>query len=283
GRRGHPVRPLLGQRCALAGAALRDLLLPGHRVLPGARACPVRARRPGRAQAGPRIPADVRAQPPSHRPPGICRGVARMVRTGGAGGAPLRPDPGRTRPVPDAGMSHGHGPFPLVDDPDAPFPPAALALREPDGLLAVGGDLSPRRLLNAYRGGIFPWYSDGQPILWWSPDPRLVFRTDAVRLSSRFRRSLRRCDWRVRADTDFAAVIAACADSPRLGQSGTWITASMRAAYLRLHQLGHAHSIEVWDRQGRLAGGLYGVAVGRMFFGENMFSAYSGGSKVALA
>jgi len=180
-------------------------------------------------------------------------------------------------------MSHGHGPFPLVDDPDAPFPPAALALREPDGLLAVGGDLSPRRLLNAYRGGIFPWYSDGQPILWWSPDPRLVFRTDAVRLSSRFRRSLRRCDWRVRADTDFAAVIAACADSPRPGQSGTWITASMRAAYLRLHQLGHAHSIEVWDRQGRLAGGLYGVAVGRMFFGESMFSAYSGGSKVALA
>lgn len=174
-------------------------------------------------------------------------------------------------------------PFLLPDDPAAAFPPAARALREPDGLLAVGGDLSPLRLLNAYRGGIFPWYSDGQPILWWSPDPRLVFRTDAVRLSSRLRRALRRCDWRIRADTAFEAVIGACANTPRPGQSGTWITAQMQAAYLRLHHLGHAHSIEVWDGQGRLAGGLYGVAIGRMFFGESMFSACSGGSKVALA
>ncbi|KAF1685563.1 leucyl/phenylalanyl-tRNA--protein transferase [Pseudoxanthomonas broegbernensis] len=174
-------------------------------------------------------------------------------------------------------------PFLLPDDPSVPFPPAAHALREPDGLLAVGGDLSAPRLLNAYRHGIFPWYSEGQPILWWSPDPRLVFRTDAVRLSQRFRRSLRRSGWRVRADTAFDAVIDACADSPRPGQSGTWITGAMKAAYARLHRLGHAHSVEVWDGQGRLAGGLYGVAIGRMFFGESMFSARPGGSKAALA
>lgn len=171
----------------------------------------------------------------------------------------------------------------LSADPEAPFPPADSALREPDGLLAVGGDLSPVRLLNAYRHGIFPWYGDGQPILWWSPDPRMVFRTDGVRLSSRFRRGLRRSRWQVRADTAFEAVIAACAESPRPGQDGTWITAQMRAAYVHLHRLGHAHSVEVFDEAGALAGGIYGVAVGRMFFGESMFSARTGGSKIALA
>ena len=171
----------------------------------------------------------------------------------------------------------------LSADPEAPFPPADSALREPDGLLAVGGDLSPVRLLNAYRHGIFPWYGDGQPILWWSPDPRMVFRTDGVRLSSRFRRGLRRSHWQVRADTAFEAVIAACAESPRPGQDGTWITAQMRAAYVHLNRLGHAHSVEVFDEDGTLVGGIYGVAVGRMFFGESMFSARTGGSKIALA
>ena len=171
----------------------------------------------------------------------------------------------------------------LSADSEAPFPPADSALREPDGLLAVGGDLSPVRLLNAYRHGIFPWYGEGQPILWWSPDPRMVFRTDGVRLSSRFRRGLRRSRWQVRADTAFEAVIAACAQSPRPGQDGTWITAWMRAAYVHLHRLGHAHSVEVFDEAGALAGGIYGVAVGRMFFGESMFSAHTGGSKIALA
>lgn len=170
----------------------------------------------------------------------------------------------------------------LPADPEAPFPPADFALREPDGLLAIGGDLSPARLLNAYRHGIFPWYSEGQPILWWSPDPRMVLRTDGVRLSRRFRRWLRRSEWTLRADTDFAAVIRACARTPRSGQRGTWITAEMEAAYLELHRLGHAHSVEVFDGE-RLAGGVYGVAVGRMFFGESMFSEESGGSKVALA
>lgn len=170
----------------------------------------------------------------------------------------------------------------LPSDPNAPFPPARAALRQPDGLLATGGDLSPTRLLNAYRQGIFPWYSDGQPILWWCPDPRVVFRADGVRLSSRFRRWLRRCEWTVRSDTCFDRVIAACARTPRPGQRGTWITAEMIAAYRKLHELGHAHSIEVFS-DGRLVGGLYGVAVGRMFFGESMYSAESGGSKVALA
>lgn len=165
---------------------------------------------------------------------------------------------------------------------DAPFPPAETALREPDGLLAVGGDLTPVRLLNAYAGGVFPWFSDGQPLLWWSPDPRMVFRTDGVRLSSRFRRSLRANPWVVRADTRFAEVIAACATSFRPGQDGTWITDAMREAYVALHRMGHAHSVEVFEGE-RLVGGIYGVAIGQMFFGESMFSAASGGSKVVLA
>lgn len=173
-------------------------------------------------------------------------------------------------------------PFLLAPESDAPFPPAELALRQPDGLLAVGGDLSPSRLLNAYRGGIFPWFSEGQPLLWWSPDPRMVFRTDHLHLASRFRRGLRRSSWRVHADTAFDAVVAECASRPRPGQDGTWITDAMREAYGVLHRAGHAHSIEVFDGA-RLVGGLYGVAIGRMFFGESMFSAESGGSKVAIA
>jgi len=173
-------------------------------------------------------------------------------------------------------------PFLLPPDPGAPFPPAELALHEPDGLLAIGGDLSPVRLLNAYAGGIFPWFSEGQPILWWSPDPRMVFRTDGVRLSSRFRRELRSSAWTVAADTAFAEVVQACASAPRPGQDGTWITAGMQRAYEELHRLGYAHSVEVFDG-GELVGGIYGVAIGRMFFGESMFSGRSGGSKVALA
>ncbi|WP_313316413.1 leucyl/phenylalanyl-tRNA--protein transferase [Stenotrophomonas sp.] len=174
------------------------------------------------------------------------------------------------------------GPF-LLDTPsDAPFPPAELAAREPDGLLAIGGDLSPVRLLNAYAGGVFPWFSEGQPLLWWSPDPRMVFRTDAVHLSSRFRRGLRQSNWQVRADTAFSEVMLACAGAPRPGQDGTWITAEMHQAYVQLHQLGYAHSVEVYDED-TLVGGIYGVSIGQMFFGESMFSGRSGGSKVALA
>ena len=170
----------------------------------------------------------------------------------------------------------------LPVDPEAPFPPVETALRDPDGLLAFGGDLSPARLLNAYEHGVFPWFSDGQPILWWSPDPRTVFRTAGIHLPSRFRRRLRGSTWTVRADTAFAGVIEACATVPRHGQHGTWITDDMRAAYLELHRLGHAHSVEVFDG-GRMVGGIYGVAMGRMFFGESMYSGESGGSRVALA
>ena len=171
----------------------------------------------------------------------------------------------------------------LDPDPGSPFPPADRALRHPDGLLAVGGDLSAERLLNAYRHGIFPWYSQGQPILWWSPDPRMVFDVAKFHLPSRFARSLRKSGWRLRADSCFGAVIRACAYAPRGGQgNGTWIMPEMLRAYERLHDLGHAHSIEVFQDE-QLVGGIYGVAVGRMFCGESMFSAQPGGSKVALA
>ncbi len=170
----------------------------------------------------------------------------------------------------------------LPDDSYAPFPDPRSALRNPDGLLAFGGDLSPPRLLNAYAHGIFPWYSEGQPILWWSPDPRMVFRSDGVHLSRRFRRELKALDWTIRADTAFDRVVLNCANSPRTGQDGTWITPTMRSAYGDLHRHGHAHAIEVWEGS-LLVGGLYGVAIGRMLFAESMFSAVSGGSKVALA
>ena len=162
-----------------------------------------------------------------------------------------------------------------------PFPPVEHALHDPDGLLAAGGDLTPARLLEAYRHGIFPWYSEGEPILWWSPDPRMVFATGNVHVSARMRRWLKHCDWTIRADGAFADVVRACA-APRAGRRGTWITAAMLDAYLGLHQLGHAHSVEAVDATGRLVGGIYGVAIGRMFFGESMFSHATNGSKVAL-
>jgi leucyl/phenylalanyl-tRNA--protein transferase len=160
------------------------------------------------------------------------------------------------------------------------FPPVHAALDEPNGLLAAGGDLSPQRLLEAYRHGIFPWFSEGEPILWWSPDPRMVFATDDVHMSARLRRWLRGCAWTIRADSAFALVMRACA-APRSRQPTTWITPEMLQAYAKLHELGHAHSIEVYDAD-TLVGGIYGVAVGRMFFGESMFSLRTNASKVAL-
>jgi leucyl/phenylalanyl-tRNA--protein transferase len=161
------------------------------------------------------------------------------------------------------------------------FPPPDEALAEPNGLLAAGGDLSPRRLLEAYRHGIFPWFSGGEPILWWSPDPRTVFRTDAPHVSRRLRRWLAHCDWTISADTDFAAVMRACAGRRRR-QSGTWITPAILKAYGELHDLGFAHSVEVRNAAGELVGGIYGVAIGRMCYGESMFSRATNGSKVAL-
>lgn len=165
-------------------------------------------------------------------------------------------------------------------DDNQPFPHPDNALTEPDGLLAVGGNLSPRRLLRAYRLGIFPWYSPGQPILWWSPDPRLVLFPERIQTSRSLRKTLRKGAFETTVDTDFAAVIGACAE-PRASGPGTWITPEMHRAYCRLHRLGHAHSVEIWQ-QGELVGGLYGVALGRVFYGESMFSLASDASKVAL-
>ena len=161
-----------------------------------------------------------------------------------------------------------------------PFPGVETALDEPNGLLAAGGDLSPARLLDAYRNGIFPWFSEDEPILWWSPDPRMVFETDRLHVSTRLRRWLRTCDWTITADRDFQGVMRACA-APRPKQPTTWITPRILHAYETLHALGHAHSIEVYESW-RLVGGIYGIAVGTMFFGESMFSAKTNGSKVAL-
>jgi leucyl/phenylalanyl-tRNA--protein transferase len=165
-------------------------------------------------------------------------------------------------------------------DRDTPFPPLSRALRRPNGLLAAGGDLSPRRLLDAYRRGIFPWYSDDEPILWWSPDPRMVLFPDELRVSRSLAKVLRNRTYEVRLDTAFDAVVAGCADSRR-HDPGTWITDEMRVAYNRLHSLGYAHSAETWV-EGQLVGGLYGVALGRMFFGESMFSRASDASKIAF-
>jgi leucyl/phenylalanyl-tRNA---protein transferase len=161
------------------------------------------------------------------------------------------------------------------------FPAPAQAWNEPNGLLAAGGDLSIERLLRAYRHGIFPWYEAGQPILWWSPDPRTVLEPGALRISRSLRRSLQRAGFDVTFDQAFDAVVRACA-GPRVGATGTWITVEMRHAYLRLHQAGYAHSVEVW-REGALVGGLYGVAMGRLFCGESMFSRVTDASKTALA
>jgi leucyl/phenylalanyl-tRNA--protein transferase len=161
---------------------------------------------------------------------------------------------------------------------DNRFPPVEHAVKS--GLLAVGGDLSPERLLAAYREGIFPWYAEGEPILWWSPDPRFVLLPDELRISRSMRQFLKKGLVRITFDQDFRGVIAAC-QKPRPGQDGTWITEEMQEAYCALHALGYAHSVEVWQ-DGALAGGLYGVSLGRAFFGESMFSIMPNASKAAL-
>jgi len=165
------------------------------------------------------------------------------------------------------------------DDPPDAFPPAEYAAIEPNGLLAIGGDLSPERLLAAYRAGIFPWYDAEQPILWWSPDPRAVLLPGDLHVSRSLRRCLRRNRYTISTDQAFAAVIGECAD--RRADTGTWITPELRAAFLELHEMGHAHSVESWDGD-QLAGGIYGLNIGRVFFGESMFSAGRDASKVAL-
>jgi leucyl/phenylalanyl-tRNA--protein transferase len=168
--------------------------------------------------------------------------------------------------------------FQLTDD--LIFPPPHLA--SDNGLLAIGGDLSPERLLLAYRMGIFPWFSAGDPILWWSPAPRLILELDGLRISRRLQRTIRQGAFDVTMDQAFSQVIASCARVPRREEDSTWITPEMIAAYNRLHELGFAHSVECWH-DNKLAGGLYGMSLGGIFFGESMFSAVSDSSKVALA
>lgn len=160
------------------------------------------------------------------------------------------------------------------------FPPVDQALDEPDGLLAAGGGLSVERLVEAYRHGIFPWFSAGDPVLWWSPDPRTVLRPRALHVSRSLAKRLRRHDFRVTLDAAFERVLRECA-VPRPGDTGTWLLPEMHRAYLALHRAGVAHSLEVWIGD-ELAGGIYGVSIGRMFFGESMFSRRTDGSKIAL-
>lgn len=169
--------------------------------------------------------------------------------------------------------------------PGQPFPPVSAALQSPNGLLAASAELTAERLLAAYPQGIFPWYSEEEPVLWWSPDPRMVLFTDELKISRSFAKTLRNAardtSIELRIDADFDAVIQACA-APRGDEAGTWITDSVADAYIELHRRGLAHSIETWVG-GRLAGGLYGVALGRMFYGESMFSRVPDASKIALA
>lgn len=171
-------------------------------------------------------------------------------------------------------------PYLLDNDCIAPFPDADKALTEPDGLLAMGGDLSPQRLITAYTNGIFPWYSEGQPILWWSPDPRAVLFPDKLKISRSLDKVIRNTSYEIKFDTAFRQVITACA-APRKNGDGTWITPDMINAYCQLHESGIAHSIETWQ-DGQLTGGLYGLAIGKVFFGESMFSIERDASKLAF-
>ena len=160
------------------------------------------------------------------------------------------------------------------------FPPPKLALKEPNGLLAIGGDLSPQRLVEAYKQGIFPWYSDNEPIMWWSPDPRAIIKTDQIHINRTLKKFLNRNPYSVSVNKAYADVISHCANAPFRDEE-TWITPSMRAAYIKLHQQGYAHSIEVWHQQ-ELVGGLYGIAINGYFSGESMFYKKSNASKIAL-
>lgn len=163
----------------------------------------------------------------------------------------------------------------------APFPPVEQALLKPNGLLAAGGSLSANRLLDAYQQGIFPWFNTGEPILWWSPNPRMVLIPEEFNISRSLRKTLRDKNYEVRTDSAFEQVMRACA-APRREQVGTWIHDDVIAAYIELHQMGVAHSVETWVN-GNLVGGLYGISIGRMFYGESMFSHATDASKIALA
>jgi leucyl/phenylalanyl-tRNA--protein transferase len=164
---------------------------------------------------------------------------------------------------------------------DDPFPPLSTALEQPNGLLAIGGDLSVERLLSAYQRGIFPWFSPGDPILWWSPHPRMVMFPDELHISRSLQKRFKKTDYEIRCNSAFRQVMKACATVPRDGQAGTWIVPEMIEAYCELHRMGYAHSVEVWQGEA-LVGGLYGVALGRVFFAESMFHLVTDASKIAL-
>lgn len=166
-------------------------------------------------------------------------------------------------------------------DGDCDFPPLHQALKEPNGLIAIGGDLSPARLLNAYQHGIFPWFSEGEPILWWSPNPRMVLLPEALKISNSLKKTIKKQIFEVKLNANFKAVMTACSQTPREGQAGTWITEAMIEAYCELHKAGYAVSAEAWQN-GVLVGGCYGVKIGRMFYGESMFHHVTDASKVAF-
>ncbi len=170
--------------------------------------------------------------------------------------------------------------IPWLADND-PFPPLKSAQKEPNGLLAASDDLSQKRLLAAYRLGIFPWFNEGEPVLWWSPDPRMVLFPDQLKISRSLARRLKKEDYEVRFNTAFREVMLGCASTERRGQDGTWITESIISGYCKLHESGYAHSAETWI-DGELAGGVYGVAIGKMFYGESMFHHVTGASKIAF-
>lgn len=171
--------------------------------------------------------------------------------------------------------------LPWLEFDSVDFPPISTALDDPNGLLAAGGDLSPARLINAYRHGIFPWFNPGEPILWWSPDPRCVLRPEDIHISRSLRKTVRKTDFSITFDKAFARVIAQCA-APRAYSDDTWISQQMQHAYNDLHKQGYAHSVELWI-EGELCGGLYGIAMGKLFFGESMFSTRRDASKIAFA
>jgi len=171
--------------------------------------------------------------------------------------------------------------IPWLDPISCEFPPIGSALDNPNGLLAAGGDLSPQRLLSAYRKGIFPWFNPGEPILWWSPDPRCSLEPKQIHISRSLKKAIRKTAFEISFDRDFQSVIKACSE-PRQNSAETWISPEMQSAYLELHKMGRAHSVELWQ-DGQLCGGLYGIAIGKLFFGESMFSKRDNCSKIAFA
>ena len=292
-------RVRLAQTVQCSRVPMQVVALPTHRQTPGVwyEAQPVEVLEEGEFEGRPTAPAVVVLDAEEHMPAQRARDapdidgvhdVAQVQVPCGRWGEACQRRSSKPRGEDGQVWAHGHGvivaevrvTIPWLGEYD-PFPPVDQAMREPDGLLAAGGDLSPERLLAAYTLGIFPWLGEGDPLLWWSPDPRMVLWLHKLHVSRSLRRTIRSGRYAVTLDTAFDQVMAGCA-GPRRHEDGTWITAEMTEAYQDLAALGHAHSVETWS-EGALVGGLYGVAIGRMFFGESMFSRSTDASKVAVA